>query len=126
VYSPVDGADAGHVVLRADALGQQPVADLPREHGGVLTLVVGDGVDDGRRRHFGFASSYDAGLEAARLVISADTKNPWLLIWFFIPGCLGKPQNSLSNSNHECGDDGGAPLSLDPHYTAANAICQLI
>jgi hypothetical protein len=70
VYSPVDGADAGHVVLRADALGQQPVADLPREHGGVFPLVVGDGVDDGWRRHLGFAASYDAGLEAARLVIS--------------------------------------------------------
>lgn len=72
MYSPVDGADAGHVVLRADALGQQPVADLPRKHGGVFPLVVGDGVDDGRRRHLGFAASYDAGLEAARLVISAN------------------------------------------------------
>ena len=37
---PVDGADAGHRVSVTHALGQQTVADLPGEHGRVLTLVI--------------------------------------------------------------------------------------
>ncbi|KAG8183355.1 hypothetical protein JTE90_013046 [Oedothorax gibbosus] len=38
---PVDGADGGYVVLVAGAISEQPVPDLPGEHGGILLLVVG-------------------------------------------------------------------------------------
>lgn len=53
----------------AYAFGEQPVAYLPGEHGGILALVVGDGVDDVGRGHLGLASANHASLEAARLVV---------------------------------------------------------
>ncbi len=68
---PVDAGDAGHVLLVADALGQQAVSDLPGEHGRVLLLVLADGVHDGRGRHLGLAAPDDASLEVARLVVPA-------------------------------------------------------
>jgi hypothetical protein len=74
--SPVDGGDAGNVVLRADPFSQESISDLPREHGGVLTLVVGNRVHYKRSRYFGFASADDSRLETPRLVISASPKQP--------------------------------------------------
>ena len=65
---PIDGADAGDVVLRADALGEEPVADLPGEHGRVVLLVPRDGVHDARRRHLRLRAADHARLEVARLV----------------------------------------------------------
>ena len=69
VFLPVNGTDAGNVFLIADALGKEPVAYLPGEHGRVLALVVGDGVDDVGRGYFRFAPANHARLETARLVI---------------------------------------------------------
>lgn len=40
--SPVDGADTGHSVVVTHTLSQEPVPDLPGEHGWVLPLVVPD------------------------------------------------------------------------------------
>ena len=54
---PVDRADTGYVVLVADALGQEPVSDLPGEHGGVVFLVLGDGIDHVGRRYLGLTSA---------------------------------------------------------------------
>ena len=68
LYLPIDGADAGDVVLRADALGEEPVADLPGEHGRVVLLVPRDGVHDARRRHLRLRAADHARLEVARLV----------------------------------------------------------
>lgn len=68
-YSPIDGGDGWHVVLRANALSQQPVPDLPREHRRVVPLIIGDRIDDRWRCHLRFRASYDASLEAASLVI---------------------------------------------------------
>lgn len=68
-FIPVNGTDAGNIFLVTDAFGQEPVADLPCEHGRVLALVVGDGVDDVGRGHLGFAAANHARLEAARLVV---------------------------------------------------------
>ena len=65
---PIDGADAGDVVLRADALGEEPVADLPGEHGRVVLLVPRDGVHDARRRHLRLRAADHPRLEVARLV----------------------------------------------------------
>ena len=65
---PVDGADAGDVVLRADSLREQPVPDLPGEHGRVVLLVARDGVHDARRRHLRLGPADHARLEVARLV----------------------------------------------------------
>lgn len=71
---PVDRRNAGHVVLGANAFGQQPVPDLPGEHGGIFSLVIRYGIDDGRGGHFGFAAADHAGFEAARLVVSGKKK----------------------------------------------------
>ena len=80
VWLPVNGADAGNILLVANAFGQEPVSDLPGEHGGILALVVGDGVDDVGRGHLGFAPANHARLEAASFVVSRkgesqDTQN---------------------------------------------------
>lgn len=69
--SPIDRRHTGHVLLRADALAQQPVPDLPREHSRILALVVGNRIDHRRRRDFRFAAPDDARFEAARFVITA-------------------------------------------------------
>lgn len=66
---PVNGADAGHHVAVAHPLGQQPVSDLPGEHGGILPLVLGDLVHHLRGGHLGFGAADDPGLDAARLVV---------------------------------------------------------
>ena len=78
---PIDGADAGDVVLRADALGEEPVADLPGEHGRVVLLVLGDGVDHVGRRHFGLGPAYHSGLEVAGLV-KPENKNTDAYFYF--------------------------------------------
>ena len=68
---PVDAGHAGYVLLVADPLGEQPVPDLPGKHGGVLLLVLADGVHNGRGGHLGLATSDNTRLEVPRLVISA-------------------------------------------------------
>ena len=72
---PVDGADAGHVVLRAHALGEQSVADLPGEHGRVVLLVARDRLHDAWRRHLRFGAADHARLEVARLVEPATARD---------------------------------------------------
>lgn len=68
---PVYGRDAGDGVVVADALRQQSVSDLPRKHGGVLSLVVRDFVHDLWRGHFGFRPTNHPWFDAASLVVSA-------------------------------------------------------
>ena len=69
---PVNGADAGNILLVANAFGQESVSNLPGEHGGILSLVVGDGVHDVGRGHLGFAAANHARLEAASFVVSRE------------------------------------------------------
>jgi len=73
---PVDGADAWHVVVGADVLGKQAVADFPRKHGGVLGLVARDGVHDGRGGHLGLGAADHARLDGTSLVVPAE-KQHW-------------------------------------------------
>lgn len=68
---PVYGGHAGHSVVVADPLCQQPVPDLPGKHGGVLPLVLGDLVHHFGGRHFGLGAPNHPGLDAARLVVPA-------------------------------------------------------
>lgn len=65
-----DGADRGHVVLVAHAVGQQAVADLPREDAGVSLLVIADVFDHGRRGDPGFAAADGSGQDGARFVVA--------------------------------------------------------
>jgi len=69
--SPIHRADAGHRVVTADAVGQQALADLPREHRHVLGLVARDRVDHLARRHLGLAAADHARLDRARVVVPA-------------------------------------------------------
>ena len=71
-HDPVDAGHAGHAVLVTDSLCQQPVSDLPGEHGWVLLLVFADGVHHWRGGNLGFAASDDPRLEVARLIISGE------------------------------------------------------
>jgi hypothetical protein len=66
---PADGADRGNVVLVADAVREEPVADLPGEDSGVLLLQV---LDVGH--HFGggdarLGAADGAGEDGAGLVV---------------------------------------------------------
>ena len=54
--------------MRADAFSQEPISNLPGEHGGVVLLVLGDGVHHHGRRHFGLGAADDARLEVAGFV----------------------------------------------------------
>ena len=73
-YLPVNAGDTGNILLVADPLRQQPVSDLPGEHGGVLLLVFTDGVHHGRRGNLGLAAAYDSGFIVSSLVIPAAEK----------------------------------------------------
>jgi len=68
--SPIHRADAGHRVVVADAVGQQALADFPREHRHVLRLVADDRVDHLARCHLRLAASDDARLDRACVVKS--------------------------------------------------------
>ena len=71
-YLPVNAGHTGNILLVADPLRQQPVSDLPGEHGGVIFLVLRNGLHYARRGYLGFAPSNDARLEVACLVISGE------------------------------------------------------
>lgn len=72
--SPVYGGDAGDGVVITDAIRQQPVPDLPGEHGGILAFIVRYFIHHLRRGHFRFGSSDDSRLYASSLIISAETR----------------------------------------------------
>jgi len=61
--APVDGADTGNILRRADTFSQQTVTNFPREHSGIFLLVSCYGVDDWRRSYFRFRSADDARLD---------------------------------------------------------------
>ena len=81
INQPVDAGDAGHILLAADALGEEPVPDLPGEHGRVILLVPRDGVHDARRRHLRLRAADHARLEVACLVKPAREKETRLRIF---------------------------------------------
>jgi len=66
-----DCAYAGDVVVRADALLQQAVADLPREDRRALALVQRDLVDNFRRCHARFAAADRPGSYGSGLIVPA-------------------------------------------------------
>lgn len=65
-----NGADRRHVVLVADAVGQQAVPDLPGEDPRVALLVVSDVLDHVGGGDAGFAPADGAGQDGARLVVA--------------------------------------------------------
>lgn len=65
-----DAGDRRHVVLVADAVGQQPVPDLPGEDTRVLQLQVLDVLHDFRRGDARLAAADRAWQDATRLVIA--------------------------------------------------------
>ena len=70
--APVDGADARHVLCRADAVLYELVADLPGEHRWTLLLVPDDGVDDRCCGHLRLRAADDAWSRRASLVVPAN------------------------------------------------------
>lgn len=65
-----DGADGGHVEFVADAVRQQPVADLPRENSRVLGLQLADVADHSRGGDAGLAAPDGARQDRAGLVVA--------------------------------------------------------
>ena len=74
--SPVDGADTGHSVVVTDALGQEPVSDLPGKHGRVLPLVIPDLLHHLGGGHLGLRAPYHSRPDAASLVVPTPIENP--------------------------------------------------
>ena len=93
-HSPVYTGDTGHILLATHPLGQQPVPDLPGEHGGVLLLVFTDGVHDVGGGHLGLTAAYNSGFVVASFIVPAEhmeiliqtNSNPLLVVEF--PDCL--------------------------------------
>ena len=82
---PVNAGDTRNILLVADSLRQQPVSDLPGEHGGVLLLVFTDGINYRRRGHLGFAAAYNSGFIVSGFIIPAVKK--MLQITIPVAGC---------------------------------------
>ncbi len=70
VFSPVDGADAGDVVAGADPLREEPVTDLPGEHGRVFLFVHRDGVHHVRGGHLRFGAADHARFDRTCFIVS--------------------------------------------------------
>lgn len=67
--NPTDAGHAGHVELVAHAVGQQSVANLPREHARVLALQPADVRHHPGRGHPGLAAPDGPGQDASGLVV---------------------------------------------------------
>lgn len=63
------GTHAGDVVIGTDALGEQPVPNLPGEDGGTLSLVLCDLVDHVGGSHAGLRTPYGPRFYGPRLVV---------------------------------------------------------
>lgn len=70
---PVDGADAGHTVLVTHLLQQQPVSDLPGEHGGVVVFQLEDLLHNLGSGHFGLRAPDQPGSDASCLIVPEQT-----------------------------------------------------
>ena len=67
--SPIYAGNTRNVLLATDPLRQQPVPDLPGEHGGVLLLVFTNGVHDRRCGNFWFAASDNSSFVVSSFII---------------------------------------------------------
>lgn len=72
--SPIDRADTGHILLITHIIAQQPVPDLPSKHGGVVLLVLTDGLYHTRGRHLRLRAADHTRLDGARLIVSEMTR----------------------------------------------------
>lgn len=70
---PVDGTDAGHTVLVTHLLQQQPVSDLPGEHGGVVVFQLEDLLHNSGSGHFGLRAPDQSGSDASCLIVPEQT-----------------------------------------------------
>ena len=68
----VSGTHTGDVVLVAHGLREQSVADLPREDGRTLALVLGNLLHDLGRGDSRLTAADGAGPDRARLVVAAE------------------------------------------------------
>ena len=68
---------ARDVVVVSDALGEEPVPDLPGEDGGALALIVRDLGHDGRRRHARLGAANRARLDRSSLIVPVTREVRW-------------------------------------------------
>lgn len=66
---PVNGADAWHAFVVTHTLQQQPVSDLPGEHGGVSVFQVQDSFHNSGCGHFGLGASNHSWSDASCLIV---------------------------------------------------------
>lgn len=70
---PIDGADAGHTVVVAHSLQEQPVSDLPGEHGGVGVFQIQDHLHNSGSGHFGLRASNQSWSDAPCFIVPEST-----------------------------------------------------
>lgn len=70
-HTPSQRTYAGYVVVGADPLRQQPVADLPGEDWRTLPFVLRDFGDNLRSGDAGLAAAYRSRSDGASFIISA-------------------------------------------------------
>ena len=115
-HDPVDAGHARHAVLVADALRQQPVSDLPGEHGGILLLVFTDGIHHWRRGHLGFAAAYNPRLEVASLVVSGEYLGDTTMRYSELSADITRPHSLVSKFHDPLSHHvrKGAPVDKKP------------
>lgn len=94
--SPVNGADTGDGVIVTDSFSQEPVSDLPSEHGRVLPLVVSDLLHHFGGGHLGLGAPYHSRPDAASLVVPTPIENPKELPNKQVGSLVNDPSQSLT------------------------------
>lgn len=90
-----DRTDGWNVVLVTDAVGQQPVADLPREDPGVLVLELLDVGHHLWRGDARLAATNGAGQDGAGLVIASQYLGHAAMGHAQLPGDVARPNPQL-------------------------------
>lgn len=97
---PRDAADRGHVVLVADAVGQQAVPDLPREDPWVLELQLLDVLDHLRGGDPGLAAADRARQYAASLVVPGQDLADTAMADPQLPRDVARPDTQLGELHY--------------------------
>ena len=112
-HDPVDAGDAGDALLVADALRQEPVPDLPGKHSGILLLVLGNGINNWRCGHLGFAATNHPGLEVASFVISWEDLRDTSMGDSELAADVAGPHSLVSKLHNPWSDDVGQRAAID-------------
>ena len=83
-----DFTHAGHVVVAADAVREEPIPDLPGKDGGALPLILGDALHHVGGGHPRLGAADGAGLDRTGLVVPGQES------YIYVPYVLNSDKNT--------------------------------